>query len=163
MLQPPAPLVKVVTNNKMSETMSTERSSVLKKNRSMSAQARGKENRLEEWESEVILKYTCTCTYSICLYTRRLCQQKKIRCVTLEIVLRDSFIGTQWVVFIIKFYIPPVKLIFALLKKFNYTCRCFHNKYVCVTYFIKVESLKKKKCIFFSLTVERPSRDFEYR
>lgn len=57
MLQPPAPLVKVVTNNKMSETMSTERSSVLKKNRSMSAPSRGKENRLEEWESEVILKF----------------------------------------------------------------------------------------------------------
>lgn len=56
--KPPAPLVKVVTNNKMSETMSTERSSVLKKNRSMSAPSRGKENRLEEWESEKDLPET---------------------------------------------------------------------------------------------------------
>lgn len=70
MLQPPAPLVKVVTNNKMSETMSTERSSVLKKNRSMSAPARGKENRLEEWESEVILKYLLIYILVDCLCTK---------------------------------------------------------------------------------------------
>lgn len=51
-LQPPAPLVKVVTNNKMSDTVSTERSSILKKGRSLSAPARGKENRLQEYERE---------------------------------------------------------------------------------------------------------------
>ncbi|KAL3860204.1 hypothetical protein ACJMK2_010360 [Sinanodonta woodiana] len=51
--QPPAPLVKVVTGNKMSETMTTDKSEKLKENKlkAKSAPARGKENKLEEDES----------------------------------------------------------------------------------------------------------------
>ena len=48
-LQPPAPLVKVVTNNKLSDTVSTDKSQGSKKGstrgRPSTAPARGKENR----------------------------------------------------------------------------------------------------------------------
>lgn len=81
--------MKVVTNNKMSETMSTERSSVLKKNRSMSAPVRGKENRLEEWESEVILKY-------IQVYMPVDFVTEIIRIVTIEVIHGNLFLSDTY-------------------------------------------------------------------
>ena len=67
-LQPPAPLVKVVTGNKMSDTLDSDKphkGTQVRRARSSTAPARGKENRggpaEKDWE-EVVLKFCFSLT-----------------------------------------------------------------------------------------------------